>query len=79
MKKPIKKDYCKPFMLDASITQFDSKSYARDAAAYIEHLEQINKELINSLAEILSSGYYDTAKGEKAIQLINKISSKTQK
>jgi hypothetical protein len=43
MKKPIIKDYCKPFFLDPhskDLVSFDSKGYAKDAAAYIEHLEK---------------------------------------
>lgn len=61
MKKPIKKDYCSPFSMDDKIVLFDSKQYAKDAAPYIEYLEGI-------IYDLIKTGYYDTAAGEKAIE-----------
>jgi hypothetical protein len=53
MNKPVKKDYCKPFIFDDKYVTFDSKQYAKDAALYIEHIEKINDNLYKLLERAL--------------------------
>lgn len=52
MKKPLIKDYCKPFFLDPGnkeLVSFDSKAYSIQASKYIKQLEQQKDILIDAL------------------------------
>ncbi len=56
MKKPLQKDYCKPFALDSKFVCFDSKAYSRAASAYINHLEGVLREIANDYPFLKQSG-----------------------
>lgn len=64
MKKPLKKDYCTQTAMTAMMNAnegtekyvyFDSKSYAKDAEKYIEHLEKIMRLTSGNLRDLAIS------------------------
>lgn len=48
MKRPLKKQFCKPFSLDSKFVCFDSKEYAKVLSKYADYLEDINAELLKA-------------------------------
>ncbi len=69
MKKPIKKDYCKPFSLDNTLQTFDSKKYSKDAELYIEHLISIMRSSSSKLRDVAIS----IGRGNKEVNEIHEL------
>lgn len=49
MKKPLKKSFCKPFILDSNFVSFNSKEYCKELEKYITYQEKIILKLKTQL------------------------------
>lgn len=49
MKRPLKKEFSKPFSLNSNFVCYDSKQHAKALSEYIDYLEKTNAELLETL------------------------------
>ncbi len=54
MKKPLKKEYCKPFSLDSTMHVFNSKAYSKALEKYIEYQEKIINDLKIKISNLIT-------------------------